>query len=264
MPDPLSIALKQLATKGLQVTPQTEAALRRALAKYNGQISDDALKQLLQKFLDGIKTIAKPRIEDRSGTAVEVGQTQTSLRADILQLLQKFNSPEGIAEALNIDFKIRTATEVVRGAGRFLLGQTDVDEYPAWELYRLYDRKVPRLWRGDEGTNDPSLGAAFASRWYAAAQAAGDADAARILQDEGRMIALKESEIWQQLGEFDDGLGNPYPPFAFNSGMEVDGVPRKECIELGLLDEDGNTKDGDAPEGSDFDFATLLGIKEAA
>jgi hypothetical protein len=68
-------------------------------------------------------------------------------------------------------------------------------------------------------------------------------------------VALKSSDIWNQLGNLrDDSLGNPYPPFAFNSGFDVDGVPLKECIELGLLDE------GEKPRGSDFDWASLISL----
>ena len=55
------------------------------------------------------------------------------------------------------------------------------------------------------------------------------------------MIALKDDPVWEQLGSsdlFDDGLDNPYPPFAFNSGMDVQDVDRDEAIKLGLIDRD--------------------------
>jgi len=45
------------------------------------------------------------------------------------------------------------------------------------------------------------------------------------------MIALKDDDVWDQLGSsdfFPDGLDNPYPPFAFNSGMDVRDVIRSE------------------------------------
>lgn len=251
----LAEAILELKKRGLPVTPRTEQALRDGIAKYGDQVSQDSLDQVLKKILDGVKSIAHPTEEVRSPESIaEVGESPATVRGDAIRtLLNDFSSPEGIAQSMNLDFKIRIATEVVQGAGRFLMGQTDVDEYPAWELYRLYARKVPRLWAGDEGTDDKSLMSAFAGRWYAAAQAAGDTDAARILQDTGRMIALKDSDIWNELGSmFDDSLGNPYPPFAFNSGMDVDGVPRAECIELGLLDAD------EKPEPAKFNIADLI------
>jgi hypothetical protein len=49
-------------------------------------------------------------------------------------------------------------------------------------------------------------------------------------------VALKLSPIWAQLSRF----GTPYPPFDFNSGMDVEDVGRRKARELGLL-EDGET-----------------------
>ena len=52
------------------------------------------------------------------------------------------------------------------------------------------------------------------------------------------MIALKSDPVWQTIGDstlFPDALGNPYPPFAFNSGMWVRDVSREDAIALGLM-----------------------------
>lgn len=52
------------------------------------------------------------------------------------------------------------------------------------------------------------------------------------------MIALKNSDVWDRLGDsntFPDALGNPYPPFAFNSGMDVADVSRAEAERLGVI-----------------------------
>ncbi len=104
--------------------------------------------------------------------------------------------------------------------GRLLAGMAPYmrREYPAWELKRLYNRDVPR------GTPD-SHSVGWQRRWR---------DAAESVQWEGvwqpksegttRMIALKASAIWKALGEGagghdGDALGDPFPPFAFNSGM---------------------------------------------
>ncbi len=57
----------------------------------------------------------------------------------------------------------------------------------------------------------------------------------------GRMIARKDDPVWDQLGSsalFEDGLDNPYPPFAFNSGMGIREVPREECVALGVIEAD--------------------------
>lgn len=137
----------------------------------------------------------------------------------------------------------RVAEEVASGAGTMLsdnFDQETVDNYPAWEFIRLDDRETPRGFkRGRGGVLVPVPGEDWPSRWRAAAQESGDDNAARILQETGRMIALKSSGIWQALGNgaggYDDALGNPFPPFAVDSGMWTDNTSRKEAVELGLL-----------------------------
>lgn len=70
-------------------------------------------------------------------------------------------------------------------------------------------------------------------RWAAAGNAVGWRGA--VADD---FVARKDSPIWQALGDgaggFKDTLGNPYPPFAFNSGMGWEDVDRDEAAELGL------------------------------
>lgn len=144
-----------------------------------------------------------------------------------------------------LDLVIRTNRELAQGAGKFVQSNADedvVDLWPAWELVRYEDRAQPRDWE---------------ERWKLAAQVAGDVDAARVLEETGRMVALKSSDIWNQLGDgaggYLDTLGNPYPPFAFNSGMWTDDVSREEAEEMGLLEE------GEKAEPAQFDFGTLFG-----
>ncbi len=102
-----------------------------------------------------------------------------------------------------------------------------LEEWPAVELTRFVGRGAPRQ--------------DWAERWNAAGDAVGWVGAAK---DAGgfpdwRMVALKGSPIWQALGDgaggYRDTLGNPYPPFAFSSGMDWSGVRRDECIKLGLV-----------------------------
>ena len=53
------------------------------------------------------------------------------------------------------------------------------------------------------------------------------------------MVALKTSPIWAALGNgaggYRDTLGNPFPPFAYGSGLAWADVSRDEAIELGLI-----------------------------
>lgn len=117
---------------------------------------------------------------------------------------------------LIIDTQSQMAASVAR-----LESQTDavVAMWPAWRLVRLEGRGAPRQ--------------DWPERWAAAGSSCGFEGA---LQD--RFIALKSSPIWQALGDgaggYRDTLGNPYPPFAFGSGMGWEDVTREECEELGL------------------------------
>jgi len=87
-------------------------------------------------------------------------------------------------------------------------------------------------------------------RWVAAARESGDDDALRIFEATGRMVARKDSPIWQALGDgaggYDDCLGNDYEPYAFNSGMGREEVSASEYEELG-----GDTR-GIVPQVTEF------------
>ena len=93
--------------------------------------------------------------------------------------------------------------------------------FPAWELASGGYRKQHR-------TDWPQ-------RWKAAGERVAWRGAHRT-----KMVALKNSPIWQALGDgaggFRDTLGNPYPPFAFGSSYEWVPVDRLEARELGLID----------------------------
>ena len=113
-------------------------------------------------------------------------------------------------------------TQMATNAARInAQNESTVYAVPAWELLRYGQRKVPRDW---------------AARWKAAGDSVGWIGAVR---DFGRMVARKDSPIWQALGDgaggYKDTLGNPFPPFAFSSGMAWAGVERDECEKLGIV-----------------------------
>ena len=95
----------------------------------------------------------------------------------------------------------------------------ELEDWPAWRLERYGSRHVPR--------DDRS------ARWQAAGQSVGWQGAHRR-----QLVALKTSPIWQALGDgaggFKDTLGNPYPPFAYGSGMDWTDVDAEEAKRLGL------------------------------
>lgn len=126
-----------------------------------------------------------------------------------------------------IDFIAQTQRRMAQSLGQLAAGSTpgQLKRYPAWRLVRGGTRMVPR---GD-----------WARRWAAAGNATAWQGACR-----DDLVALKSSPIWAALGEgaggFKDAIGNPFPPFAFGSGMTWQRVTRDEAAELGLVEEGGN------------------------
>jgi len=126
---------------------------------------------------------------------------------------------------------LKTQEELAHGYGRYVATQNEdlLDLWPCWELIRVSPVNVERGFRiGPGGVRLPVPGDAWPDRWR---RVGGE-----IYQ--GRMIALKNSVIWERIGDpdiFDDALGNPYPPFAFNSGMDVQDVSREEAEQLGVI-----------------------------
>jgi len=264
----LTSALDELKRGGFRVPPAAEAAVRRQLVQFADALDEKTKRQLLQKFLDGLQSIARPVQTLRLGETrtVTEGATPASLTSDINKLLLRFENGAALVAELNLGFKLDVANKVMRGAGHFLTDQTDVDEYPAWELHRIYDRDLPRgEKRGPKGAIIEVPDEAWDTedgRWVKACADAGDDEALRVFNETGRMVALKSSGVWAALGAgaggYDDTLGNPFAPFAFNSGYGTDGVPRLEAIELGLLATDERAKP------ADYDFKQLFTIPEAA
>ncbi|HXI73456.1 MAG TPA: hypothetical protein VNN22_24195 [Verrucomicrobiae bacterium] len=220
------------------------------------------LTDLLDQYKFDVESIINPKTEQRADRVtpenpegnVTTGLNQAYARQGIKDLLRGLGyAPEpGEAGTLKdlssnprINLVLKTNTELAQGAGRFIqMNNPDVlDQFPAQELVRFEQRMKVRDWE---------------ARWAAAADESGDEDAAKCLEDSGRMVALKDSEIWQALGDgaggYDDTLGNPYPPFAFNSGMWVQSVSRSDAEELGLIDP------GEKAEPHPLDLGELFGV----
>jgi hypothetical protein len=108
---------------------------------------------------------------------------------------------------------------------------------PAWEFVRLESRRERRKW--------PVIWRAAGGEFYP-----GPSE-----YPEGRMIALKTSEIWVRINRF----GVPWKPFDWGSGMGTRNVRRKECIALGILKEGEVQKPLDTPFNQGAE-ASLKGI----
>jgi hypothetical protein len=214
------------------LSAQQIALLQKSLQKYAGEVGQRVIDKIFADYNSKIQTA-------QSQVAPE------QMRGVIADLTRAVGS-EGIAD--QIKFSLHVAQEVSSGAGRFLnqnLSPEVLDEYPALELKRMFNRSLPRGLKREgktvvevpEDAWDTDNG-----RWQEALDACADDDDQKAAMqdafDAGRMVALKSSDIWNQLGNLrDDALGNPFPPFAFNSGYMTYVVSRADAVELGLIGE---------------------------
>jgi hypothetical protein len=250
-PMPFVEALKHLLAKEAMPSGMTSADWQQVDAGVRRQALFSA-QTTMESYLDDIRNsvanIINPPTEP--GAALNPASARSLLR-ELLVNNYGYRPEEGkegtlvdLSSDKRLSLVIKTNVELAQGAGKFVQGNLNedvIDLYPAWELVRYEDKKEPRDWK---------------QRWRIAAATAGDARAAGALGNGGRMVALKSSGIWQALGDgaggYLDTLGNPYPPFAFNSGMWTDDVSRDDAVELGLIGE------GEKAEGAEFDFTTLF------
>ena len=103
--------------------------------------------------------------------------------------------------------------------------------FPAWELTGTSAMEPRRDW--------PRRWLAAGGVFYGAGQ--------------DRMIASKQSPVWQRLGDlpdFPDGIDGGLPPFAFGSKRGWQMVSARECRELGVELRDGPAKAGGKPPAS--------------
>lgn len=251
-------AVSQLAARKLMPTSLTSAELsqlNKQILRKSFTSAQTTLEGLLERYKAGVESIINPQQVLREGEELTVteGYNPATLRTFIKDYLREISyEPEegkegGIQDLSSngrINLVIKTNVELQHGAGRFIQQNANedvVDLWPALELVRFEEREEPRDWE---------------QRWKIASQVANDPGAARVLEETGRMVALKSSGIWQALGDgaggYLDTLGNPFPPFAFNSGMWTEEVDRAESIELGLIGEEEEA----AP--ASFDLGSLL------
>lgn len=128
----------------------------------------------------------------------------------------ELGSLRDLSSEKRVKFMLDTQESLVANYGHWKAGQDDLARYqfPAYELVRIFTRKAER----------PDWLERFVR---AGGTPIGD-----------RMIAAKDDPVWEALGtsaNFDDGLDNPYPPFAFGSGMGWRDVSREEAIALGVI-----------------------------
>jgi hypothetical protein len=178
----------------------------------DGSINEATARQNLQKTLDllGYNETTHFGTEADRSIAPAVKGSLTDLASDRrIKLMLTMNT----RLAANIGFM------------RAGMDPAALDQYPAWELVRIFPKVHPR------GSTDNEGDVGWPERWV---------EAGAELVD-GRMIALKDDAIWDNLGDsatFPDGTDSSAPPYAYESGMGLKNVRRAECVRIGLMDED--------------------------
>lgn len=162
----------------------------------------DAMQKLSAEYARGGTDLSKLRIEWRKYLEHTGYKPDAGVRGTIKDLFSQSR----------IDVIIKTNVAQARSFVQYAEGMTPgaYAAFPAQEFLRVEHRKQQR-------TDWPQ-------RWR---KAGGE-----IFGD--RMIALKNSSVWGNLGKAGP-FGTPYPPFDWGSGMGVLDVDRREAIELGLV-----------------------------
>jgi hypothetical protein len=241
------------------LTASQVRAIEASVRRYSQGASESLVQAACKEYRSVLESLVNPVQMPRQGASQTV--TEGFNPATAREALTKFleGKPFG-AMASRIDFSVDAGTAIANGAGRHVrenLNEDVVNAYPALELDRMFDRDVPRgFMRGPKGELVPMPGDDWPSRWRAAGAECGDEDALRVLEETGRMVALKSSEIWAALGDgaggYEDTIGNDYAPFAWKSGYRQTSVSREETEQLGLLEP------GEKAEGAEIDLANLF------
>lgn len=217
------ILQKALVGSGLDTAgwSKVQAGLRDR-AFFSSQVTEakilHAMRQNVAELVAGGKSPSEVRRDLRAYLG-SIGYDAGENRGTIKDLTTK----------ARLDVMMKTNADQAKGYASHLRATTTgaILAFPAYELVRVQQRKLPRNWD---------------ARWMNAAKAVGFDGVSRDLS---RKIALKTSPIWAELSRF----GNPFPPFDFNSGMGVRDVPKSVCREIGLL---GKDEQPEIPQPPDF------------
>ena len=201
-------------------------SINRILASVDGQSADNLADARLKLKQIGALLDYDPKtgFPGEQAEPAEAGSLRDIFSTDRLNLI------------------LKTQEMMTQGAAKNIWGNEpdQLEEYPAWELVRVNSVETPRGEKRVKGGVQEVPEDAWDTangRWQAAAEESGDENAGDIFEQTGRMVARKDSPIWESLGNgaggYDDTLGNDYEPFAFNSGMGRVELSAKEFEELG-------------------------------
>lgn len=197
---------------------------RRNQALYSARTTSAAylerVKGVLQEYQDGVG------LAEEGASRDEITQGRARARMQMLEELQRLGITDGapgdsnritdLAASIRLNLILETNAQVMHSLDMVQSRSDPVVRaaYPAWEFVRDEHRNEPRDW---------------GNRWN---ESAADVGWVGVARNTPRMIALCDSPIWARLGSYPDGLGNPFPPFSFGSGMGWEHVSAEEAEQL--------------------------------
>ncbi len=249
-PTPLAEAIRLLLGKRLVPTALSSAELRELAAEVKNAALFSArmtqirplavLQQVLEEMLRGNANMADAKLAlgkvyEAMGYNAEAGGFPQDVPGTVPPALsgslRDLASQERMALTIETNYRMVTNAAFVAEA---TANEDAIYHFPCFELRRTRGRRTPRGFVRRKGGMEVKPGDDWPSRWVAAG---GE------LFDRGtRMIAAKDSPVWQALGEgaggYTDTLGNPFPPFAWGSGMGLREISRTEALLLGVITEE--------------------------
>ena len=185
--------------------------LRQSLfsARMTNAIAVQALREAVQKVVTGTDNIAEARLKLKQiGSALDYDPA-TGFPGEGPVPPAEAGSLLDLYSTDRINLQLKTQEDLAQGAAKNVWGNepAQLEQYPAWELVRVYAVEVERGLQQRKGGLIPVPEDAWDSangRWHHACVESGDTEAMRIFTETGRMIARKDSPVWQALG---DGAG---------------------------------------------------------
>lgn len=248
-PIPFDEAIAVAQRKGLLPTNLSSLQLSvleqqlKQRAVFSARMDKAEVLQVLQENLEAIVS----GLRDERGVYRSIPEAKAQLREAMLKAgvpLEPYGTRkiQDFYSDARRDLMVRTNVLDTLGFGQHVALQGSLYNLPAQKLVRT------RIPKGGTASMRPWL-----QRWADALDAIGsDADSGCTIPGEsgGVMAALINHPIWQALGGgaggYGDSLGNPWAPFAFNSGMSTTPIARSEAISLGLLTEDQHIEPDDS------------------
>jgi len=206
-------------------------------AEIREQLAADILRRsVFSAHMASVPYLAK--IRDVCSAILDGSINQAEARTRLLTVLHQLGydtetgNPTDLrdpASERRLNLIVDTQRQMAASVSRLMQqDEGTLEQFPGWELCRMGSRALPRQ--------------DWLHRWNAAGESVNWEGAVKhpIYGDVNAygFLALKSSPIWAAIGDgaggFNDTLGNPYPPFAYSSGMAWLDADRATCERYGL------------------------------